>query len=63
MGKLLDLEMLAVTPDGRQRTGLQYTRLLADARFDVTQVVAALPGAPASYVDAVPAGGLAHRPV
>jgi O-methyltransferase len=57
MGKLLDLEMLAVTPNGRQRTAAQYAELLARAGFDVTAVVPALPGTPASYVEAVPARG------
>jgi hypothetical protein len=31
MGKLLDLEMLSVTPNGRQRTEAQYVELLARA--------------------------------
>jgi hypothetical protein len=57
MGKLLDLEMLSVTPNGRQRTESQYAQLLAGARLEVTQSVPALPGAPASYVEAAPAAG------
>src|SRR4051794_8770678 len=62
MGKLLDLEMLSITPNGRQRTAAQYAELLARAGFDMTQVVPALPGTPASYVEAVPArGGAAEQ--
>lgn len=53
MGKLLDLEMLAVTPNGRQRTEAQYAELLARAGLQATAVVPALPGSPASYVEAV----------
>jgi O-methyltransferase/IclR-like helix-turn-helix domain-containing protein len=55
IGKLLDLEMLSVTPSGRQRTASQYTELLAGAGLDLTNVVLALPGTPASYVEAAPA--------
>lgn len=55
MGKLLDLEMLSVTPNGRQRTEAQYAQLLARARLNVTDSVPALPGTPASYVEAAPA--------
>ena len=39
MGKLLDLEMLSMTPNGRQRTGTQYPDLLGRARLRVSQVV------------------------
>lgn len=59
MGKLLDLEMLSVTPNGRQRTEGEYAQLLARARLDVTNIVTALPGTPASYVEAAPAPGAA----
>jgi hypothetical protein len=52
MGKLLDLEMLSVTPNGRQRTEAQYAELLARAGLRATAVVPALPGTPASYVEA-----------
>lgn len=52
MGKLLDLEMLSVTPGGRQRTEAQYAELLARAGLEATEVVLALPGMPASYVEA-----------
>lgn len=55
MGKLLDLEMLSVTPNGRQRTEGQYEQLLTRALLDVTDIVPALPGTPASYVEAAPA--------
>jgi hypothetical protein len=61
MGKLLDLEMLSVTPNGRQRTAAQYAELLARAGLDITEVVPALPGTPASYVEAVPARGQGHE--
>lgn len=61
MGKLLDLEMLSVTPNGRQRTQAQYAELLAGARLDVTASVPALPGTPASYVEAAPAPSPAAR--
>jgi hypothetical protein len=57
MGKLLDLEMLSVTPNGRQRTAAQYAELLARAGLDLSEVVPALPGTPASYVEAIPASG------
>jgi O-methyltransferase domain len=56
IGKLLDLEMLAVTPNGRQRTAAQYTELLTGAGLHMTSVVLAVPGTPASYVEAAPAG-------
>jgi hypothetical protein len=52
--KLFDLEMLALTPGGRQRTEDEYARLLASAGFSVTTSVAARPGERASYVEAVP---------
>jgi hypothetical protein len=57
MGKLLDLEMLSVTPNGRQRTAAQYVELLARAGLDMTAVVPALPGTPSSYVEAIPTSG------
>jgi hypothetical protein len=60
MGKLLDLEMLSVTPNGRQRTAAQYADLLTRAGLDLTAVIPALPGAPASYVEAAPATGPAY---
>jgi len=52
--KLLDLEMLAVTPGGRQRTASQYAALLARASLRQTTVVTATDGRPASYVEATP---------
>jgi hypothetical protein len=61
MGKLLDLEMLSVTPNGRQRTEAQYAELLARAGLRPTSVVPALPGTPASYVEAAAAPNPARR--
>jgi SAM-dependent methyltransferase len=52
--KLLDLEMLAVTPGGRQRTASQYAALLARANLRQTTVVTATADQPASYVEATP---------
>jgi hypothetical protein len=54
MGTLLDLEMLSVTPNGRQRTASQYRQLLARAGLTATAIVPAVTGAPASYVEATP---------
>jgi hypothetical protein len=56
MGKLLDLEMSSVAPGG-QRTVAEYEELLTRAGLDSTEMVAALPGAPASYGEAVPVHG------
>ena len=39
LGKLLDLEMLVMTPDGRQRTEDEYRRLCAAAGFELTRIV------------------------
>ena len=50
--KLLDLEMLSVTPSGRQRTAREYGTLLKAAGFRMTRVVPAVMGTPASYVEA-----------
>ena len=61
MGKLLDLEMLSVTPNGRQRTEAEYVELLARAGLQATGVVPALPGSPASYVEAAPAPNPGRR--
>jgi hypothetical protein len=55
MAKLLDLEMLALTMNGRQRTSSQYTSLLQAAELTVGHAVPALPQNPASYVEALPA--------
>ena len=57
MGKLLDLEMLSVTPNGRRRTAAQYADLLTRSGLQMTEVAPALPGTPASYVEAIPASG------
>jgi hypothetical protein len=55
MAKLLDLEMLALTPNGRQRTTNEYTRLFEAADLAVSHAVPALPQNRASYVEAIPA--------
>lgn len=54
IGKLVDLEMLSISPNGRQRTAAEYAALLSAAELDVCAVVPALRGEPASYVEAVP---------
>ena len=51
--KLLDMEMLDIAPQGRQRTEAEYRRLLAETGFRFVRVVP-LPGAP-SIVEAVAA--------
>jgi hypothetical protein len=53
--KLFDLEMLALTPNGRHRTGAEYSALAAAAGLRVTTVAPAYLGRPASYVEAEPA--------
>jgi SAM-dependent methyltransferase len=52
-GKLLDLEMLVLTPRGRERTKAEFTRLLRGAGFRLTRVVATK--SPMSIVEAVKA--------
>jgi len=52
VAKLVDLEMLVLTPGGRQRTGADFERLLGDAGLRATKVVAATMDVPASYVEA-----------
>jgi hypothetical protein len=52
--KLLDPEMLAITPNGRQRTTSKYEHLLAQAGLRLTQAVTATAGQPASYLEATP---------
>jgi hypothetical protein len=54
LAKLLDLEMLAMAPGGRQRTASEYTHLLTQAGLRLTHVVTATPGQAASYVEAAP---------
>jgi O-methyltransferase domain len=53
--KLYDLEMLALTPNGRHRTGGEYRELAAAAGLQVTTIVPAYLGQSASYVEAEPA--------
>jgi hypothetical protein len=55
MAKLMDLEMLAVTPGGRQRNQTEYRALLDQAGLTVRTSVAARLGEPTSYVEAVAA--------
>ena len=50
-GKLLDLEMLALTPRGRERTKAEFTTLLRDAGFRLSRVIATR--SPLSIVEAV----------
>lgn len=52
LAKFADLEMLAVTPNGRQRTTGQYQDLLARAGLQLTAAVPAVPTNPASYIEA-----------
>jgi hypothetical protein len=53
--KLYDLEMLALTPNGRHRTGDEYRALAEQADLQVTTVAPATLGSPASFVEAQPA--------
>lgn len=50
-GKLLDLEMLVLTPRGRERTKMEFTRLLRSAGFRLSRVVPTK--SPLSIVEAV----------
>lgn len=52
-GKLLDLEMLVLTPRGRERTKAEFTKLLRGAGFRLSRVVAT--EGPLSIVEAVKA--------
>ena len=52
-GKLLDLEMLVLTPRGRERTKTEFARLLRGARFRLARVIAT--ESPLSIVEAVKA--------
>lgn len=49
VAKLFDLEMLALTPGGRQRSETEYRALLYQAGFTVSKSVAARLGEPTSY--------------
>jgi hypothetical protein len=50
-GKLLDLEMLVLTPCGRERTKIEFTRLLRGAGFRLSRVIPT--NSPLSIVEAV----------
>jgi hypothetical protein len=52
-GKLLDLEMIAVTEGGRERSGAEFAALFAAAGFRVGRVVPT--AAPTSVIEALPA--------
>lgn len=52
-GKLLDLEMLVVTPGGRERTEAEYRAMFAAAGFTLTRTIAT--HAPVSILEATPA--------
>lgn len=52
-GKLLDLEMLVLTPRGRERTRAEFVRLLRGAGFRLSRVIATR--SPLSIVEAVKA--------
>jgi hypothetical protein len=50
-GKLLDLEMLVLTPRGRERTKAEFTKLLQGAGFRLSRVIKTQ--SPLSIVEAV----------
>jgi hypothetical protein len=50
-GKLLDLEMLVLTQRGRERTKIEFTRLLRSGGFRLSRVVSTK--GPLSIVEAV----------
>jgi SAM-dependent methyltransferase len=50
-GKLLDLEMLVLTPRGRERTKIEFTKLLSSAGFRLSRVLPTK--GPLSIVEAV----------
>jgi hypothetical protein len=52
-GKLLDLEMLVLTPRGRERTKTEFTNLLRGSGFRMTRIVAT--ESPLSVIEAVKA--------
>lgn len=52
-GKLLDLEMLVLTPRGRERTKTEFAKLLRGAGFRLSRIVAT--ASPLSVVEAVKA--------
>ena len=52
-GKLLDLEMLVLTPRGRERTKAEFTTLLRGAGFRLSRVITT--NSPLSIIEAVKA--------
>ena len=52
-GKLLDLEMLVLTPRGRERTKAEFAKLLRGAGFRLSRVIPT--EGPLSIVEAVKA--------
>src|SRR4051794_21307393 len=54
IAKLVDLEMLALTAGGRQRTDSEYAVILQKAGFAVTQTLVACAANRGSYVEATP---------
>jgi SAM-dependent methyltransferase len=52
MAKLADLEMLVLTPGGRQRSTSEYGQLLDQAGLRLSDAVPATMGQPASYIEA-----------
>lgn len=51
LGKFIDLEMLAMTEGGRERTETEFQNLLARSGFELTRVVKAMPK---SVIEATP---------
>ena len=39
IGKLVDMEMMALTPGGRERTEAKFRQLFAEGGFDLTGVI------------------------
>jgi len=60
IAKLADLEMLALTPGGRQRTISEYAGLLEQAGLQLTDAVAATSGR--SAATSKPSRSVTHRP-
>ena len=52
-GKLLDLEMLVLTPRGRERTKAEFVKLLRGAGFRLSRLIAT--ESPLSIIEAVKA--------
>jgi hypothetical protein len=51
-GKMIDLEMLMMTPGGRERSEAEYDKLLEEAGFKLTRVVPTI--SPISILEAAP---------